>query len=426
MVDRVPTPTSGLPTSAPRRITLARSAVVLALLGAVSLYSWNRSRGPSVDVLAVSRHPVADRVVAAGKVIPLARFRLGTVVLGKVAAVSVQEGDVVKEGQMLVALDDAEAQAVVAQAKASQQVAEARLAQVGGVGARVALETVKQASAKMAQADADLGREKALAASGASTQERVDAAAKTYDVAVSAHAASLAQATSSGPGGGDYRAAASQVAQARAAVDAASARLAQTKIVAPADGIVLARDVEPGDVVQPGRALLVVARTGWTGLTVQVDEKNLALLRLGQQATASADAYPLDRFVAKVVFLAPGVDAARGTIEAKLEVEHPPAYLRPDMTVSVVIDGGKREGVLLVPGNAVRDAMTPSPFLLVLQGDHAERREVRLGVRAGDAVEIASGLEPGESVVLNAGKPVGAGQRVRPRLVSEGEARSAL
>lgn len=426
MPEPVQAPAPGTSRRPPRRRATWMVVLAAVMLSLAGLYGWNRARGPSVDVVAAERSIVVDRVVATGKVLPLARSRLGSVVLGTVARVDVSEGERVKRGQVLIALDDAEAQALVAQAKAALQQAEARLGQVGGVGARMALESVKQASARMEQAKADLEREKSLMDSGASTPERVDGATKAYDVAVSVHAAALAQATSSGPGGGDYRAAASQVAQARAALDAAMARLAQTRILAPADGIVLTRDVEPGDVVQPGRTLLEVAQSGWTGLTVQVDEKNLSLLRIGQSAVASADAFPLERIGAKVTFLAPAVDAARGTLEVKLEVADPPVYLRPDMTVSVVIDGGTRQGVLLVPGSAVRDAATPNPFVLVVQADRTARRDVRLGARAGDAVEVASGLEAGEIVVLTGGTPTAPGQRIRPRLLSREEVRSAL
>ncbi len=426
MAERGPVPAGAESTRPRRRRAVWPVGLVIVVCVLVGLMLWYRSRGPLVNAVVAERRAVVDRVVATGKVVPLARIRLGSVVLGTVARVHADRGDKVKRGEVLVALDDAEAVALEDQAKATLQQAEARLGQVGGVAARVALESVKQASARMEQAQSDLEREKALMANGASTQERVDSATKAYEIAVSAHAAALAQATSTGPGGGDYRAAASQVAQARASMEAATARLSQTRIVAPADGVVLTRDVEPGDVVQPGRTLMELAQSGWTGLSVQVDEKNLALLRMGQSAWASADAFPLDRFPAKVVFLAPAVDAARGTIEVKLQVDSPPAYLRPDMTVSVVIEGGTRQGVLLVPGSAVRDATTPNPFVIVIQARRAVRRDVRLGPRAGDEVEVVSGLEAGEEVVLTGSKPVAPGQPIRARLLSRDEVTSAF
>ncbi|HNS99447.1 MAG TPA: efflux RND transporter periplasmic adaptor subunit [Polyangiaceae bacterium] len=400
-------------------VTLPRIALLLVALTVIMVFFWHRSRGPLVQVVAAQRHAVVDRVVASGKVLPEARIHLGTVVLGTVVEVSAREGEGVKKGQVLIGLDDTEAQALVQQAKASLQQAEARLGQVGGVSARVALEAVAQAAAKKEQARSDLERERSLAEQGASTQERVDAASKAFEIASSAHAAALAQSSSLGPGGGDHRAAVSQVALARAMLDAAKARLAQTRVVAPAEGIVLTRDVEPGDVVQAGRTLMTLAQAGWTGLTVQVDEKNLSLLRLGQRATASADAFPLESFEAIVDYIAPSIDAGRGTIEVRLRVDKPPSYLRTDMTVSIAIDAGTRQNVLLVPGAAVRDATTPSPYVFLLEENHLSKRDIRLGTRAGDAVEVVAGLEGGEPVVLTLDVGLQQGQRVRSHVVSE-------
>jgi HlyD family secretion protein len=357
---------------------------------------------------------------------PSAKIRVGSVVLGTVAKVTAEEGDEVEQGRVLVGLDDAEARALVSQARASVGQAEAKLAQVGGVGARVALEAVKQASSKLEQARVDLEREKVLQTSGASTIERVDTAQKSFDIAVSAKVSALAQASGSGPGGGDYQAAVSSVAQSRAALEAAEARLAQTRILAPSDCIVLQRSVEPGDVVQSGRVLMVLARKGVTGLTVQVDEKNLALIRVGQTALGSADAFALEKFGAKVTFIAPAVDASKGTVEVKLQVDNPPAFLRSDMTVSVNIDGGTRDNVLMIPLNAVRDGSSMTPYVFVLSNDLVERRLIQVGLRAGEKVEVTGGLQNGESVVTATVKPLAQGQKVRPRVLQADEASRAL
>jgi HlyD family secretion protein len=79
-----------------------------------------------------------------------------------------------------------------------------------------------------------------------------------------------------------------------------------------------------------------------------------------------------------------------------------------------------------VPGSAIRDAATPAPYVLVLRGDRVERREVRLGVRIGERIEIASGLEADESVVVDGGSGLTPGQRVRPHELTLDEASRAL
>ena len=121
-------------------------------------------------------------------------------------------------------------------------------------------------------------------------------------------------------GGADFEMAQTALQQARAGLAAAKARLAQTSIVAPTDGVLIGRNVEPGDVVQPGKELMVLAPAGETQIVVQVDEKNLAQLKLGQKALASADAYPHERFDAELFYINPGIDALRGSVEVKLRV----------------------------------------------------------------------------------------------------------
>ena len=182
--------------------------------------------------------------------------------------------------------------------------------------------------------------------------------------------------------------------QARAARDAAAAKLAQTRIVAPADGTILDRSVEPGDIVQPGKRLMTLAVDGPTRLTALVDEKNLSLLRIGQAAIAAADAFPDSRFTATLEYLSPGIDVQRGTVEAKFSVASPPAFLRSDMTVAIDIGVADKQNALVVPAGAVRDAGLPEPWVLVLRDGRAERRAVKLGARTQAAGRAARGRQP--------------------------------
>jgi HlyD family secretion protein len=202
---------------------------------------------------------------------------------------------------------------------------------------------------------------------------------------------------------------------ARADVATVEARLAQTRIVAPADGVVLRRAVEPGDVAQPGVVLLELATIGETTLRIDPDESTLSLLREGLPAIASAEAFPEERFEATVASIAPSIDADRGTIDVRLRATEPPAYLRTDMTVSVEIEAARHPDVLSLSADAVRDVGTTSPWVLLVSGQRVERREVRLGLRGQDVVEIREGLVQGDSVVPSTEAGIEAGARVRPR-----------
>jgi HlyD family secretion protein len=222
------------------------------------------------------------------------------------------------------------------------------------------------------------------------------------------------QAASLGDQGAERRLAQAALDEARGALASAEARLLHTRITAPGDGLVLTRDVEPGDAVQPGRVLMEMTVAAEVQLTAEPDEKNLALLAPGQKAIASAEAFPEGRFDARVIFVSPSVDRSRGTVEVRLAVDQPPEYLRPEMTVSVDIEVGRRAGALAIPASGVRDPTTEKPWALVVRDGRIVRVELALGVRGTSWLEVRSGLVEGDLVVPRDARGVVIGQRVRP------------
>jgi HlyD family secretion protein len=241
----------------------------------------------------------------------------------------------------------------------------------------------------------------------------LDDSQRNLDVARTQVETARKQVETARPAGSDYAVAVTALEQARASLEAARAKLSYTSIVAPKDGTLIARDVERGDVVQPGKVLMVLAPAGETQIVLQIDERNLGRLRLGQGALASADAYPAQRFGAALCYINPGVDPQRGTVEVKLCVARPPDYLRQDMTVSADIEIERHAGTLALRADAVRDATSPSPWVLVVRQGTARRQAVKLGLRGDGAVEVLSGLAEGDFVVPSSMTRIKEGSRLR-------------
>lgn len=403
-------------------IWLRRGLKVLALLAVVGAVAWfaaQRALGPKVEVVVPARREVVQTVVSSGRVLSPAEVSLGSQLGGLVRAVRAREGERVTAGQVLVELDDRELSTQVEQARAGVLVASTRVGQLRTVSARVAGESVRQAQANLRAAETTWERQRTLFRSGAIAASELESAQRALDVARSQLQSAQIASAGSSAGGGDARVAVAGRVQAEAALRVAEARLAQSRVVAPASGVIMTRSVEPGDVVTPGRALLVLLRDGDTELSMTPDERNLADLRLGQRAVASAEAFPDRPFPAEVSYIAPTIDALRGTVEVKLRVPTPPPFLRPSMTVSVEVEVARHPNVLSLPPDAVRDAATPSPWVMVVGGDgRTARRPVTLGLRGERVVEVASGLGERERVVPSSvGAAVRVGQRVRPRSV---------
>lgn len=395
----------------PRWAGLLGGVALLVVLGAV-----RSLRGVEVEALRVTWGPIVHRIVVSGRVSPPAQVSMASVLSGTVESVAVEEGEQVEPGHPLVKLEAAALEADVARARAGVVQARARLKQFLDVSAPQRAQAVRQAEVERDLAERAFERARMLLEAGAITQEQFDQARSALELARSRLASAQAQATASLKDGAEIRLVEAGVEQAEAELRAAQERLAQATLRAPVRAVVLRRDVEPGDLAQPGEVLLTLARVGETRLTVEPDERSLAFIQRGQPALASADAFPKGRFAAVVETVAPSVDPDRGTVEVKLKVPEPPDYLRPGMTVSVEIEVGRRERALVLPSEAVRDTTSEQPWVLVPENGRATRRDVTLGLRGEDRVEVAQGLGEGELVLLPSSRALLPGLRVRPRV----------
>ncbi|HZQ74190.1 MAG TPA: efflux RND transporter periplasmic adaptor subunit [Burkholderiales bacterium] len=396
-------------------LKLSRRSVAFIAVAALVLGYWAflRIAGPKVEVSRAVRRDVVQTVVATGRVATPYRVEIGAQVVGTVAEVPVEQGQSVKAGQTLILLESSEARAAVKQAEVAVAQTEARLRQLRELQLPVADQALRQAQANLDNAKVQYERNKKLYEAGFIGKAALDDSQRTLDVSQTQVDSARKQVETARPSGSDYAMAVTALEQAKATLQMAQAKLAYATIQAPWDGTLIARDVERGDVVQPGKALMVLAPVGETQIVLQIDERNLSRLRLGQKALASADAYASERFPAEVVYINPGVDAQRATVEVKLRVPNPPQYLRQDMTASADIEVERHAASLSIPADAVHDLTGPSPWVLVVRHGSAQRQRVKLGLRGEGAVEILDGLAEGEFVVPTAAgiKP---GQRLRP------------
>jgi len=388
------------------------AAIVLGASG------WQGARlilGPAVVVDQTKRGKLIETVVASGHVETPYRVEIGSQITGTVEEVLVQEGERVTKDQPLISLESRELKAAVVQAKGAVAQADARMRQLDELTLPSAREALTQAQANLLNARQTFDRTDKLAKDGFATRAALDDAQKTLDVARAQMRSAEFQVYTASPGGSDYVMAQTQLNQARANLDTAESRLGYATIAAPRDGVLITRSVERGTVVQPGKVLLVLAPTGEVQLVLQIDERNLGKIALGQTAVASADAYPDRRFPAVISYINPGVDISRASVEVKLTVENPPDYLRQDMTVSVDIEVAAKSDALVLPIRSVHDALSGQPWVLGLKDGRAAKRPVKLGLRGNTDVEIMEGLSAGDvAIPLNSGVVIG--QRIRPVL----------
>ena len=390
---------------------VAGIVLLAAIAGAVYFYAFD----PVVPSVPVTRRDIVHTVVASGRVATPFRVGIGSQITGTVEQVPVSQGQTVKSGQTLLILESSEARAGVMQAQVAVAQAEARLRQLRELQLPVADQTLRQAEINRDNAKVQYERSRKLFENGFVGKSALDDAQRNLDVANTQVESARKQQETARPSGSDYAVANTALQQARATLEAARSRLGYTVIRAPSGGTLIARNVERGDVVQPGKTLFTLSPEGMTQLVLQIDEKNLGLLKLKQPALASADSYPKLRFGATLVYINPGIDAQRGTVEVRLDVPDAPEYLRQDMTVSVDIEVARHAGALSVPFNTVRDPGSASPWVYVVADGHVKKRAVKLGLKGEGVAEILEGLREGERVVPASVERLRDGQAVRTR-----------
>ena len=366
-----------VPSPSRKRRAIWWTAVAALIASLATFAAYRRWVGMVVSVVVAERSPLTQTIVTSGRVRPPARATLASLVAGRVVELGAREGTHVDAEKMLFSLDDTEAKATLAQAEAMLEEATAQNKEVRVYSSKDAAEAVVRARARLAEAERTHERIQTLYEAGVTGRETLEEAGTSLSLAKSELRG--AQLLQSGVKGTKLVRAEAVRNQAQAAKAAAEVRLGYHRVTAPFEGVITQRFIEVGDIVAAGEAAFEMIRKGSTELEIEPDERSLALLKEGQSARASAEAFPDKQFAARVSYIAPAVDPRRGTIQVRLAVDKAPPYLRSDMTVSVEIIVAEKEDVITLPIDAVRALASEEPWVLVLENHTAVRRNVVTG-----------------------------------------------
>ncbi len=322
-----------------KRIHLKRKYIIVVLLAALvmSVVVWKKvKKSDSIQFKTqkVQRGDITVIVTATGTIKPINEVEVGSELSGIVESVEVDYNDKVKVGQPLAKLDTSKLNAQVTQSRAAFEAAEANVLQ--------AKATLNETGSKLEQ----YKKVRELSDGKVPSQTEFDAAQAAYDRA----RADVASATAA-------------VSQAKAALEAYQTDLSKAVIRSPINGIVLTRDVEPGQTVAAAfqAPVLFTLAEDLTKmeLHVDVDEADIGQVKEGQQATFTVDAYPNRDFEAKIIQTRYGSQTVEGvvTYETVLKVDNTDLSLRPGMTATADVIVMKIENTILVPNSALRFTM---------------------------------------------------------------------
>ena len=348
--------------------------VMLAALAAVAKLGSTSAASVMPPTSKVARRPLRATVAATGKLEALKSIDVGAEVSGRILTLTAAENDVVHRGQTLATIASQDLQLAVDQATAELQLNKA---------------TVSEAKATLAEAELNLKRTERLRESGLVDQQSAERATANRQRALAGVAAASAR-----------------VKLSLAALALAHSRLDKATIRSPIDGVVLNRLAEPGQTITAGFQTPQLFRIAedLTKLRLQVNiaEADIGLVKLGQAASFSVEAFQGREFLSRVTSIANQADTSQGIVSfrAELEVDNAERLLRPGMTCSAKIVTLERRDVLTLPNAALRyrPADKPEPpsvsgqrAVWVLEGGRARQVVVRLGERDASYSEV---IEP--------------------------------
>ena len=345
-------------------------------------------QGPQEEVFAVEVTPVKRMSLerweeAVGNVFPYQGIRITPKVPGKIEVIYVKEGDLVKEGQPLVKLDQTDFLLALERAEASYKSAQAQL---------------EQARLKLQDAERDYQRAKVL------FEEKV-ISQKEYEKIETNFKAAQAQ----------YELTQAQLKVASSTLKQAQTELKDTVIYAPFSGYISAKFVDPGQraYTMPPTDILELVDISKVKILIDLPERDLPLVKVGAKVEIRSDAFPDLKLEGKVNRIYPKIDPYTRSFRVEVLLDNPKGILKPGMFVNARLFLGKEE-TLVIP----RDALLRAPgtgieYCFVVINEKAQRREVITGIREENLVEIKQGLREGELVVTAGGQNLKGGARVK-------------
>jgi HlyD family secretion protein len=383
--------------------------------------SQQKPSGVNVDVAIARLSDLEKEVEYIGTTFPSRTVSLRSQMEGQVLDISVDVGDRVRQGQVVARIDDRVVAAAVAEAQA--EVA-ARQSEVTSLQAEVAdaLAQVERSRLELKQAQSNTARTERLFQQGAIAEQQAEVARTSVATAEQTLRSAQQQVQNRQQA---VVAAQRRVGAQQALVAQEQKRQSFTVLTSPVNGAVVARALEPGDLAQPGSEILSLGDFNQIEIRVQISEKELGQMRVGKTAIVKLDALPDRSFAGEVSQISPAADPTARLIPIEITIPNSDRVIGSGLLARVSFDRAKQPKIvvpesalqvaLVQTGSLPTDAKTATIFIIDRQGDTAtvKARQVQLGERANDRVEIISGLESGEELVIRSSDTLKDGDRVR-------------
>ncbi|MGI6648029.1 MAG: efflux RND transporter periplasmic adaptor subunit [Bacillota bacterium] len=391
-------------------LIVAGILLAIGLLVGLNMYRLSQRDEVPVKVDKVEEGRIEARVFTSGKVIVRDQEEVYATTSGIVQTVLVKLGDLVEAGQPLVQMKDEEFALAVRQAEANLTAAQANLARAkeatGPAEIVQAENALTQAEANLENARQRLERNQILYEQGIVSIQELEALQLEVEIKQAQYEAASKQLDTARNGvQSSLRALEAQVAQSETALALSRNQLNQATIVTGQSGQVLQLDVEKGQFVSPGKLVAVVGDIKQLEVQAELSEADAAQVKVGQTVEITADALSKAKFFGEVKEISPRAIARSSgqgeqTLVPIVVAVIGDTALRPGYNVDLDIITGTAENALLVPYDALIEQEDHTEVLVVQEGV-IQHRTVTTGLSDEQRVQVLTGLQPGETVVLN-------------------------
>ena len=347
----------------------------LCLFAVCGVFAAEQAAVP-VTVVIAARRPIEETLELTGSVKATKAVTVYSKVTGVIEKLLVERGMRVEKGDIIAQVEHRTELAKREQLAAAVKVAEATLA---------------QADAKLENAELDKKRIENLFRQKSVPKQKYDAVMAAYRIAVAGR-----------------KLAAANLVAATKALEQMDVRLAEYTIRAPISGVVTARFVDEGAMDNPALPIVEIMDISMLKVACDVAQVNAGRVRCGQKVTITSDAYPGVEFEGQVRIVNPSLDPKTRTLPVEIYTPGTPAVgkgrsaalLKPGMFVKLSIRIGAKIALVVPRDCLMRLPGTGVYYVFVAKGGRAEKRVVKLGISRGNLVQIVSGIEEGEAVVI--------------------------
>ena len=362
-------------------------------------------QGPAalnVDVATAHRQDIGTSITLDGQIAPLEQSTLAFQQSGPIAAVYVNVGDRVRQGELVAKIDDStlRAQLAQAQAAAAQQNASAQGAQAGlPIAQQQNSAAVQTAQAALANARLVYNQDEALFKQGYVSQAQLESARSQYVQAQNQYNNAQIGLRNNVVSAQSVRAAAAGAQAAQAQAGVLQTEIGQTTLYAPFDGVVTQRMIDPGAMATPATPVVAVSRVDTVWININVPDENLPFVRSGTHVTFTSSSLPGKTFSANVNTV--NAVPTSGTLSylARIQRPNPGDLLRGGMLVTATLPKESHKNAIVVPRTAVAQTEKGNAVYIV-NGDKAVEVPIRVGIQTDTLAEVMSSrIQPGTKVI---------------------------